>query len=230
MRLHAGLDRSGTPDLTGLGRGHDPYTITLVAFEGTDENWTTLRDGLQRVRQEYPMPKDKEFGGHETTDRMQAAVLAIVLALQFRVAALLIDKKVTHEKWGLGNLPSPLNFQADTALALLEQVVPTFQLAWLWCDEDVKGRKQHEFTTAVKRIHRAAWPGERIKVKHIDSRGNELVQIADIVAYGLAGMARGETMGAELRRCLLEIRNDPMNIIIGPVIWKQHGLDPRPYP
>jgi hypothetical protein len=222
MSLHAGLDRSGTPDLMSVGRGHDPYTIALAAIDGTDENWRKLRDGFQEVRRDYGMSRDEEFRGHQTTDRIQAALLDAVIPIGVRIAALIIDKKATREQSTWPSLPAPIDFQVDVSLAFLEDVLPSFPLAWLWCDEDIKGRKQQEFTTHVKRTHRAIRPDERIKVKHVDSKSNELVQLADIVAYGLSGMARGETMAVELRRCLSAIRNDPMNIIIGPVAWESN--------
>ncbi len=222
MPLYAGLDRSGTSDLTGIARGHDPYVVCVAAIETKDGGQEALHTYFSEVRGTFGMAAAQEFHGHEMSEAMMSAVLETDAIGELRVGALLIDKAATQRFRGIAALPRPPEVQAVAAQVLLERFLARCPLVGLWCDEDIKGKeKQQAFTSAVQRIHRTAWPGTQLKVRHKSSKSTDLIQLADVIAYGLANLARGTIKTSELRQRLVVIRDSTKNVIIGPVAWEE---------
>ena len=62
-----------------------------------------------------------------------------------------------------------------------------------------------------------------MKVRHSRSDSSDLIQLADVVAYGLSRLSRNEEMGPELTVCLERIRQDPKNVVMGPMAWNDRG-------
>ena len=161
-----------------------------------------------------------EFRAHQISQVMQSAVLEAAMDSGLHVGALIIDKAVARRQSDQADMPSPGEFQFLAGIVLLEEFFTRYSLKGLWCDEDIKGKeRQKEFTTAVKRAHRANWPGLQLKVRHSPSDSSDLIQLADIVAYGLSRLSRGETLRPQLRRHLEALWDDARNIIIGPKSW-----------
>jgi len=217
MLFHAGLDRSGTPHLTSAQASNNLYVVCLAAVMDRDG----VGSSLGALRPQFGMSSRAEFRGHQSSERMQVAVLAAAMDAGLRVGALLIDKEATRRQSETTDLPAPADFQILAAVALLEQFIPRYSLQALWCDEDIKGKeRQKEFVTAVKRLHRANWPEMHLKVRHSASDSSDLVQLADVTAYGLSRLSRAEVASSELTYCLEAIREDPQNVIIGPMAWE----------
>lgn len=214
----AGFDCSGTPNLTGDDGKHDPYTLCVVALPAEDKRMTTLRNNLALVRFRYHMSAGQEFHAHNMSEEMRADVLEVALAQDLIVGALLIDKAATREKWGAVAFPSPAGFQVLAARAALEPFLRRYCLTRLFCDEDVRGReRQKRLTTEVLQIHRETWPNTKLKVRFIGSEQEPLIQVADVMAYGLACEVRGSIRAARLKRLVEGVREDLRNIVIGPV-------------
>lgn len=75
------------------------------------------------------------------------------------------------------------------------------------------------FETAASRIHRLAWPSTRLKVRHKSSKNSDLIQLADIVAYGLSRLLRERVEDNALKQKLKALRDDARNIVTGPMLW-----------
>jgi hypothetical protein len=216
MPLYAGLDRSGTPDLKSTQAGSPLYVVCLAAVEDME----AFGRRMSETRFRFGMGMRAEFHGHQTSDRMQAAVIEEALAVGLRVGVLVVDKEATRQQLEPATLPSPADFQLHTAVALLEQFLSRYALEGLWCDEDIRGKaRQQEFVTAVKRLHRANWPERHLKVRHRPSDSSDLIQLADVVAYGLHSLSRGAELRPELKPCLEAIWADAQNVILGPMAW-----------
>lgn len=218
MILHAGLDCSGTPDLRGTARGHSPYVVTLAAVSAPERLAALLRD----LRFQFGMAQREEFHGHEMSEAMLAAVLERVMESEWIVGALLIDKAMTQQLRPASELPAVTDFQIRSALTLAEAFFARYALAELRCDEDIHGReRQKEFITGVKRLHRSVWSEGRLRVTFLPSAKSDLIQLADIIAYGLGILTRGTVQDAILRRRLQAIQENPANIIQGPRAWEE---------
>src|SRR5579871_1072629 len=154
MILHAGLDCSGTPDLQGTARGHNPYIVVIAAVE----NLETLTQLFSDLRQRFNMRQNAEFHGHNMSEEMLLAVLEYAEEVGLVVGALLIDKVMTQQLRSIAEWPSPADFQVEAALALTEVVISRYMLAELRCDEDIRGERQKRVITGIKRQHRTMWP------------------------------------------------------------------------
>jgi hypothetical protein len=218
MELYAGLDRSGTANLAEAHAHRNFYVVCLVAVEDRE----ALRYALAEVRQQFGMKASDEFSGHDIGDKVQLEFLKAAHSVGLRVGALIIDKAATNHIHGGANLPSTAEFQLLTSWVLLKRFFALHTVAGLWCDEDIKGKeRQQEFTTEVKRIYRTYQPGKRVHVRHIASEAIDLIQVADIVGYGLARVARGGVIQPEIRKILEGMRKETGNVIMGPMAWER---------
>ena len=138
-----------------------------------------------------------------------------------RFGALIVDKEATRQLLGIEGLPSASELHWKGSLSILEAFFQSYEVKALWCDEDIKGiESQKKFSTEVKRIHRKTWPEHPIRVRHKSSHGVGLIQLADILAYGLGNRVRGRNKTPEFSECLRMLCHDPDNIIIGPEAWR----------
>lgn len=215
MPLIAGLDRSGTPDPRERNASQELYVVCFAAVEVTLEE---LRVGFNALRQECGMALDQEFHGRSCPEWVQGRLLETARRMNLRVAASIYEKVPATQ----GQLVpgTAADFQADAALTLFANLVREHQISGLWCDEDIEGQERRKaFETAASRIHRLAWPSTRLKVRHKPSKNSDLIQLADIVAYGLSRLLRERVEGDALKQKLKALRNDPRNIIMGPMLW-----------
>lgn len=121
---------------------------------------------------------------------------------------------------GLEVFDKPALLPPATGRIVLDRMLKGGPLRRVWCDEDMRDKKrQQAFNTAVQRINRAAWPEARLKVRHEVSTSSSLIQLADVVAYGLSQLARELVEDPVLQRRLKAIRDDPQNVIRGPMAW-----------
>jgi hypothetical protein len=215
MPLHAGLDCSGTPDLLGTGRGHNPYVVVIAAVVELEILTRLFEDSRRR----FGMRQNAEFHGHSMSEQMLLAVLENAEETGLVVGALLVDKLLTQQARPAFELPSGADFQIEAALALAETFFAHHSLFELRCDEDIRGERQKKFITSLKRLHRAVWPDDHIKVQFRPSEKSDLIQLADVIAYGLGNQARQTVEDEELRRRLIRISGSEKNIIEGPKAW-----------
>lgn len=214
--MYAGMDASGTPDLQGTERKHNPYVLVVAAVDDKE----VLERVMADLRTRQGMAAGAEFHAHQMIEERQIAVVKDVMTLELRVGALIIDKPFTREIRGTNDLPSSPEFEVQSRLSLLELFFARYTLRLLQCDEDIKGRaRMNQFKTQVKRLHRAKWPGTSLKLQYRKSISSDLVQIADVLAYGLAHLSRQTILLSEWSRLLEEIRNDERNVILGPMAW-----------
>lgn len=216
MPLLVGLDRSGTPDPRERKASQELYVVCFAAVEVTLE---ALRTDFSAPRQECGMAFDEEFRGRNCPEWVQDRLLEAAQKMNLRVAASIYEKVPATQ--GRLVARSAADFQAEAALKLFARFVRDHQVSGLWCDEDIEGQKrQKAFETEASRIHRLAWPDTRLKVRHKSSKNSDLIQLADIVAYGLSRLLRERVEQAALKQRLKLLKSDPKNIIIGPMLWE----------
>jgi hypothetical protein len=214
--LYAGLDRSGSPDLSEHQARNQLYGVGIAAVEDRE----VLHQELQAALYTHHRARTAEVHGHESPEKTQAAVLEAGIRCGMRVGIYFIDREATRQCFLSSGLPSPKAFMRDTGLLLIERFVEKHCLGGLWCDEDVPDKGwQREFDTQVKRIHRIYWPAEGVKVRHIPSHQSDLIQLADVCLYGFSRLMRGAEQRPELRRVLRQLQEEEQNVVLEPVIW-----------
>jgi hypothetical protein len=220
MELYAGLDRSGNANLIETRPTQNYYVVCLAAVEDRDE----LKQTLTEVRRHFDMATNDEFRGHDIGENVQLEFLRAVQSIGLYVGALIVNKEATRHIHTDATLPSNTDFQSLTSRRMFRRFFAMYPVAGLWCDEDIKGKeRQQEFTTDVKRIHRECWPGRRCSVRHCASASVDVIQVADVVGYGLSRLARGVVSQTELRKLLEGIKQETGNVIMGPLAWEYTG-------
>jgi hypothetical protein len=166
------------------------------------------------------MPARNEFRGHDCSEETQLTLLNAVNGLGLRVAAVLYEK-VSETQAALATGKST-DFEDKAALKLFRKFAGQYQVSKLWCDQDTEGRQEQKaFETALQRVHRELYPDGRFEARHKASHQSDLIQMADIIAYGLSRHERALVENADLRRVLSILRKDTRNIIEGPLEWGQ---------
>lgn len=218
MVYHAGMDASGTSDLRGTEKRHDPYIVVLAGVK----NLEILSVGFAAVRARFGMRANAELHGHAMSDEILCAALDAGTAADWRIGALRVDKAAARDQWGNSPLPAPIDFQQMAALRLVEHFVAQYELTELRFDEDTQNRKrQQELITAIKRLHRAVWPERRLRVQPMPSHKSDLIQLADVIAYSLGIEARGTIRTPELQTRMKAFRADASHFILGWEIGKE---------
>ena len=209
MPLYAGWDTSGPTASVRRPRGRDIYVSCVVMMDDPQQ----LTEAFRRVRSQCGMASADELRGHRVPPRVQLAALEAVVEMDVRVGALIYDKGAMRLQGE--SLPSPSHFHRVAASALLEQILPIYPISRLLCDEEIQGEEQRTFITEIKRINRQLQPQVRLSIGFKRSRSSDILQLADITAYGLLRLTRGTIELPELQSRLEAIRDHPQNIILG---------------
>lgn len=204
--LCGGLDWSGTPD----GNMRIPLYVPCIVAVQDDEKLSEL---FAELRQQFHMKQTEEFRGSKASSEKLAAVLNVGLQLDFRVAALMIDKTASPI------IPTPkATFVTLAAKSLLSRFAPLTELNRLWCDDEDLGKaEERRFKNNVVRMARERGNAS-LKVSIYPSHKSDLIQLADISAYALSWDARKRSEAA-VKTALQKIRKDPRNILMGPTGW-----------
>ncbi len=217
MRLCVGVDASGTPDLTGTERRHNPYVVVAAGVQQPE----ILQEELARTRAQAGMKATQEFHAHALPEVVQVAVVEAGSRAGLCIGALLMDKQASRRALDAGLFPSSAQVQRRALLRLLEAFFARYELAELRYDEEFGSRKRpQELITDIKRLHRAAWPLGRVRVQPAPSHQSDLIQLADVIAYGLGVEARGTQRTKALQELLQRLHTDSAHVFIGTGIWE----------
>jgi hypothetical protein len=166
------------------------------------------------------MKSRTEFHAHNMPEEFCAAVLYAAAESDLIVGALLIDKAATRTVYKHRALPSPNEVQEAAPVRLLEAMVRVHEYSEIRFDEEIEGkRRQQVIITAVKRVHRAAWPQARIRVRPSPSHKSDLIQVADATAYSLGRYTRDAIRTERLRQRVEILMAHEAHMIIGPREW-----------
>ncbi len=194
---------------------HNPYVIVVAGVEDPE----ILGRIFGELRKQFGMRQSAELHGHSMSEEMLLEVLECTEEVSPVVGALVIDKASTREFTRISEIPSPSDCQVASALRVVEMVFARYMLRELRCDEDIRGKRQKQFLTEVKRRHRTAWPETQIKVQCLPSEKSDLIQLADVIAYGLGVFTRGTIQNRDLERKVVQLRERKRNSIEGPRAW-----------
>lgn len=185
------------------------FRVACIVTAQDMEQVGIVLDEVRRFTNKYRLP---EFHGHNDNTHYQVALLTAVQKLDLRVGIAICRQPID-----LRDKIAPIsviNSYIDLSLRLLGEFFSTCKLEKLWCDDDFRGKQQQkQIRTAIKRLHRSVWPGSQLGVGFPSSEDSDIVQIADVVAYGMYRLAVGKIRDAEWRSLLEQIKRNPRNLV-----------------
>jgi hypothetical protein len=171
------IDESGDTGLT-IEKGATKYfTIVMVIFRDNDEALACDKR-IDLLRRELRLRQDYEFHFHNNSNRVREAFLRAILPYQFFYYGIVINKEKLFGK-GFKNKES---FYKYASSLLFENAKEKLEHATVVIDES--GRQLFKYQLASylrKRIN--SFDRRHIhKVKMQDSKRNNLLQLADMIA------------------------------------------------
>src|SRR3989338_10534715 len=196
------IDESGDTGLE-VGRGATKlFGVFMVVFEEHDE--ALARD--QRIgllRKELNVPDDYEFHFHRNSDRVREAFLRAVLPYQFFYYGVIINKvKLFGE--GFKNKESFYKYASNL---LFQNAKEKLIRAIVVVDESGREKFKYQLAQYLRRNMNEADGLRRIhKVKAQDSKRNNLLQLADMVAGSVARSLDGTKRNSKVYRGIIKPR------------------------
>ena len=171
------IDESGDPGLKITDGASRFFTIVLVAFEDNDAALACdQRIGL--LRKELNLPPDYEFHFKENSDRVREAFLKAVLPYDFFYYGIVINKAGLYSE----GFKYKESFYKYVSSLLFENAKEKLQNAIVVIDQS--GRKMFKYQLATY-LKKRTNTKEKVcikKVKMQDSKGNNLLQLVDMIA------------------------------------------------
>ena len=171
------IDESGDPGLK-LGQGSSKFfTMALIVFEDASDADACLQR-IDLLRRELGMDANFEFHFYENSDRIRQAFFKVLLPYGFFYYGVIIDK----EKLFKEGFDSNESFYKYACGLLFENAKEKLENAIVTIDES--GRKSFKYQLA-KYLKERMNSGSRICIKQVrmrNSKGNNLLQLADMVA------------------------------------------------
>ena len=221
--MDGGIDWTGTPDAppedgTGVSTIFGAAVVVFNPACEIDSFCATVRD-LHGLKQDY------EFHAYKLTGRPE--ILASLLGFvqeNATIYALLWDKRALFAK-DKAIFDKPHLLTAAAELAVLKNVVGSFPLNRLWCDEEISGEdNQKAFSAKLKAMQKERW-GDAQRgptIKYRKSTKSNLIQLADAPVYILQRYIRGLKISPEIQKQARQIWETT------EVQWGKEG-DLRPY-
>ena len=221
--MFSGLDRSGTPNAPDENSLKENVPEIYLACAVCVPDSEAVDRYFADWRQRCGFPKTYEFHSRYGSTALILEGVQFALA-NAQISAVFFDKERLQSELGGSVYERPNLLTAAIGLIAIEDVLQQSQLKKIWCDEDIQGKEdQKEFDTAVKRFARSYWP-KIPTMRHLPSGKSNMVQLADMVAYGLQRDIRGLPETAGMRKTVRELARKE-----GNRIWEIGGDDLRPY-
>lgn len=179
------VDESGDPGLK-LGSGATAYfTVALVIFEDHEEA-TACDQRIELLKRELSLPGGFEFHFHDNHPALRKTFLSTVAPYDFFYFGIVLDKALLT---GPG-FQFKESFYKYASRLVFENAKPYLRDAVVIFDESGSATFKMQLARYLRRLINP--PGEQgliTKVKVQSSSGNNLIQLADMVA-GSLGRAR----------------------------------------
>ncbi len=191
------VDESGDTGLRNLDGSSRYFVITLVLFD-TQEAAEEVSQKIDALRQELSLPAQYEFHFFKTKDVLRRAFLTAVRQGQFIFCSLGVDKRKLHgTEFDHRDL-----FYKTVCEAAFSQARPLLHEANVQFDESGSKAFRQSLASHLLRSINDGEPGmKRIKkVKAQNSKGNNLMQLADMLCGAVARSYHEENGENEFRR------------------------------
>ena len=174
------IDDSGDP---GLGARSSPvFVIALVIF---DDNLVAEETALaiKKLRRELKFPDTVEFKFHKSRLPVKRKFIETVARYPFRVRAIVVEKTKIRAK---GKGADKETFFNHIVMTVLKQTNRTVRNAKLRFDKRGERRMRNELRTYLSRELDNKVKNIFTDLKFVDSKKDNLVQLADMIAGCIA--------------------------------------------
>lgn len=191
------VDESGDTGLRNLDGSSRYFVITLVLFDSQEAAEEVSRK-IDALRQELSLPAQYEFHFFKTKDVLRRAFLTAVRQGQFTFCALVVDKRKLYGT----EFERRDSFYKIICEAAFSQARPLLHEANVQFDESgSKAFRQSLASHLLRSINGGEAGVKRIKkVKTQESKGNNLMQLADMICGAIARSYHEEDGKEEFRR------------------------------
>lgn len=204
------IDESGDPGLK-LGLGSSKYFIvTLVAFEDNDEA-LAADTRIELLKRELGFPPHFEFHFNKLKRTYRKTFLEALAPYNFFYFGIVINKrKLTGPGFHFKE-----SFYKYTCSLVFENAKPHLDNATVVIDGSGSREFRRQLSTYLRKKVREAQSGSCLirKVKIQNSRGNNLLQLADMVCGAVARCYSGK---ADARECRNLIRHREIYVQFWP--------------
>jgi hypothetical protein len=172
------IDDSGDPGFK-LEKGSTRYFVVLLLIfdDETDAEKATAK--IKALKQTLNFSENEEFKFHKSSRDVRVEFLRAINDCKFKVHALIIDKTLIQSE---GFKSSKTSFYSHAIQTALERAKESIFEADIWIDGGGGRIFKRNFTTYLRqRLNTQGWKiVESCRI--VDSRGNTLIQMADMIA------------------------------------------------
>jgi len=201
------IDESGDPGLKLAEGASRFFTIVMIAFEDHDDALACdQRIGL--LRTELSLPPDYEFHFKENSDRVREAFFKAVIPYNFFYYGIVINKIQLRGE----GFKYKESFYKYVSSLLFENAKDKLNNAIVVIDQS--GRKLFKYQLATY-LKKKANTKEKVRIKKVkmqDSKGNNLLQLVDMVAGAVNRSLNKKKKGAKEYRDMIGAREISVQI------------------
>lgn len=171
------IDESGDTGLT-IKKGATKYfIIMMIVFEDNNEA-LVCDERITLLRRELRLPQNYEFHFHSNSNRVREAFFRAILPYQFFYYGIVINKEKLFGK-GFKNKES---FYKYAVSLLFENAKEKLERAIIVIDESGRKLFKYKLTSYLRKKLNFLNHSRIYKVKMQNSRGNNLLQLADMIS------------------------------------------------
>lgn len=206
------VDESGDTGLKFSEGSSDLFTVALVVFEENDEA-EAAGERITLLRRELRKSADFEFHFKENSDSVRQAFLEAISRYNFFYFGFVVNKAALYAE----SLPTTEAFYTYACGLIFESAKPYLDDAVVKIDASGGRKFQRQLASYLKtKINTPEAPGQRIKsVTAKDSRGSNMLQLADMVCGAIARSYREDKAEAGLFRKMIKHREISVQVLPG---------------
>jgi hypothetical protein len=172
------IDDSGDPGFK-FDKGSTRYFVVLLLIFDDELETEKVVTAIKALRSSLGLKEDVEFKFHKSSQRMRRKFLEAINPYKFRLEVLVVDKTMIHVPLATSGEHSFYDYAIRVAL---EKAQPSIREAKIWID----GNRHKAFgRNYIAHLRQALNTRQRKTIKQariVDSRGNVLIQMADMLA------------------------------------------------
>jgi Protein of unknown function (DUF3800) len=171
------MDESGDTGFK-FGAGSSRYFVLVLVIFDLPTEAEKVSAAISALREELHLPADREFRfSVGSSARVKTEFLQTLLPFSFRYRALVVDKQEFVKKHPV----QPGERLFEYVIAQLFGSGSRFQNATLFVDRISGGEFERKFNLYLRRLLRSGGAQPIRKIKHVESRRNNLLQVADMI-------------------------------------------------
>ncbi|MBU1120223.1 DUF3800 domain-containing protein [Patescibacteria group bacterium] len=189
------IDESGDPGFKTKEGSSKYLVISLVIFENLEEVQNTRKQILE-YRNIIKYPVSSEFKFNKTRRKIVIGLLKTHVSCNFTIRAIVANK----EKIQASGRKTGTEIYNYLLVLLLEEFLPNNQKNEIWLD----GIVEREFKKTILKYLRKYIKNRKIILKTVNSKNDDLIQLADVVVGSIARSYLKDKHDAEVYKRIIE--------------------------